>query len=328
MPFDANGNYYSLLTGLPTSNVGIGIRTATPFQQATGIAYAASSAQKFKTLLMEQQGFTEEEADGWVQNPTLFKIYLQGKANRVSDQGIGTQVYRQISKTLGAGGGAQTNTGPTEAQQATNIAATMTDISRVLGMPPRDWTQFANQAAANNWTADVIRDVVADQLDITVAQNAGFVHDVMTETKKSASDYYVTVSDEEAFGWARQAARNEMDNASIKNEIARRAKAKFSWLAPQIDSGITVRDYFRPHRELIGNLLEKTPDQIDLMNDMKWWPVVLGGENTANGGAPKDMSLTETARYVRNLDEWKSTKNAAAEVNKSIVSIGKTFGVM
>lgn len=327
MPIDANGNYYSLLTGTPSTRGNL-LRVPSPTETARGMEYAAESQSRFRTLLMDEYGFNEQEAQAWSQNPALFNIYLRGKANRVTDRGIAMQVERELGRQLGAGGGGGGDTGPTKAQQAVNIAATMTDIARILGMAPRDWSDFANQAAQNNWTADVIRDIVADQLDISVAQNAGFVNDVMTETRKNANDYYVTVSEEEAFNWAKQAARNEMDSASIKNEIARRAKAKFSWLAPQIDSGITVREYFRPHRELIGSLLEKSPDQIDFMNDMRWWPVIRQGENTANNGAPKDMSLTETARYVRNLDEWKTTKNAAAEVNKSVISIGKTFGVM
>jgi hypothetical protein len=328
MPIDANGNYYSGLTGFTNPDQrGNLLRQNYVTDNARTLEALGMRNTEFKNLLIDQFGFSDSEAASWAQNPTLFNVYLSGVADKLGPDALGARVYRQISRTLGGAGGGG-DTGPSKAQQAVNIAATMTDISRILGMPPRDWSSFANQAAQNNWTADVIRDIVADQLDISVAQNAGFVNDVMTETRKNANDFYVTISEEEAFGWAKAAARNEMDTTSIKNEIARRAKAKFSWLAPQIDSGISVREYFRPHRELIGSLLEKSPDQIDFMNDMRWWPVIRQGENAANNGAPKDMSLTETARYVRNLDDWKTTKNAAAEVNKSVISIGKTFGVM
>lgn len=257
-----------------------------------------------------------------VDNPTFQKLFIKKATDQISgeDFSAGLQLSLIGQNQTGA-------SGPTTAQQATNIEHTMNDIARTLGLPPQDWSGFAMQAAQNNWSADVIRDLVADQIQVDSMNNAGIVHDAVSSAKELAANNYVSISDEEAFGWAKQIAHNEMDTTSLKAEIQRRAIAKFSWLKPQIESGVTVKEYFRPHRELIGSLLEKSPDQIDLMNDMKWWPVVGGGKPTETA-ARQDMSLIDTARYVRSLDDWKKTKNARTEVDNAVVNLGKNLGVM
>lgn len=265
-----------------------------------------------------------------VDNPTFQRLFLSNMTpGGLTDQefAYALELNQLDAMSLLGGGQGGGNTGPTTAQEATNIAATMTDIARTLGLPPQDWSSFALQAAQNNWTADVIRDLVADQINLDTSKNAGLVRDVIDNAKEIAANNYVSISDDEAFEWAKRVARNEMDASSVKGEIQRRAIAKFSWLQPQIESGITVKEYFRPHRELIGSLLEKPAEQIDMMNDMKWWPIVGGGKPT-DVAPRRDMSLTETAQYVRSLDDWKKTKNARVEVDDAVVGLGKTLGVM
>lgn len=289
-----------------------------------GLTYASSVLEKERVRLNR----VHENLGSVVDNPTFQRLFLSNIAGEMTDQEFAYALeLNQLDSMslLGSRGGG--NTGPTTAQEATNIAATMTDIARTLGLPPQDWSNFALQAAQNNWTSDVIRDLVADQINLDTTKNAGLVRDVIDNAKEIAANNYVSISDDEAFEWAKRVARNEMDASSVKGEIQRRAIAKFSWLQPQIESGITVKEYFRPHRELIGSLMEKSPDQIDMMNDMKWWPIVGGGKPT-DVAPRRDMSLTETAQYVRSLDDWKKTKNARVEVDDAVVGLGKTLGVM
>lgn len=223
----------------------------------------------------------------------------------------------------GPGGG---GTGPSIAQNAAGIKAELENLAGLFGLAPQDWSDLSMQAAQNNWNAAMIRDVVADRITMESAQRSGLVKNIITKSRDVAANYFVQVGDEEALGWAKQIARGEMEEESIVAGMRDRAKAQYYWLAPAIDSGVTLKEYFQPHRQTIAKLMEVSEDSVDFMNNPKWNKVVRYIPPEQEG--VREMNLGEVERYVREQEEWKATSNAKQSANGAVAAIGRIFGAI
>ena len=216
--------------------------------------------------------------------------------------------------------------GPTMAQNAAGIKAELENLAGLFGLAPQDWSDLSMEAAKNNWNAAMIRDVVADRITMESAQRSGLVKNIITKSRDVAANYFVQVGDEEALGWAKQIARGEMEEESIVAGMRDRAKAQFYWLAPAIDSGVTLKEYFQPHRQMIAKLMEVSEDSVDFMNNPKWNKVVRYMPPEQEG--VREMNLGEVERYVRGQEEWKATTNAKTTANGAVAAIGRIFGAL
>jgi len=219
------------------------------------------------------------------------------------------------------------SSGPSTAQQAANIEAELRNLAGMLGVSDRDWTSISWEAAKNNWNVTMIRDHVANLIDASSFQRSGLVKDVSVKSRDAAANYFMKVSDEDILGWSRAIGSGEMNEESIVSSIRDKAKAQYYWLAPVIDQGVTLQEYFKPHRDEISKLLEVSPDSIDFMNDPKWQAIVRRTPDDQDG-TERAMNLNETAKYVRSMDEWKNTSNAKATASTAVSSIGRVLGVL
>lgn len=233
-----------------------------------------------------------------------------------------------LDKKLGSGssGGGGGSSGPSIAQNAAGIKAELENLAGLFGLAPQDWSGLSMEAAKNNWNAAMIRDVVADRITMESAQRSGLVKNIITKSRDVAANYFVQVGDEEALGWAKQIARGEMEEESIVAGMRDRAKAQYYWLAPAIDSGVTLKEYFQPHRQTIAKLMEVSEDSVDFMNNPKWNKVVRYMPPEQEG--VREMNLGEVERYVREQEEWKATSNAKQSANGAVAAIGRIFGAM
>lgn len=240
-------------------------------------------------------------------------------AEKLKAQGI-------LDKKFNTGGPNTGPSGPTTAQNAAGIKAELENLAGLFGMAEQDWSDLSWQAANNNWNAAMIRDAVANGITIEAANRAGLVKNVITKSRDVAANYMVKVGDEEALGWAKQIARGEMEEESIVAGIRDRAKAQYYWLAPAIDAGVTLKEYFQPHRETIAKLMEVSAESVDFMNDPKWNKVVRYTPPDQEG--VREMNLGEVEKYVRQQDEWKATSNAKSMAAEAAASIGRIFGAL
>jgi hypothetical protein len=217
--------------------------------------------------------------------------------------------------------------GPSTAQQAANIEAELRNLAGMMGVSDQDWTSISWEAAKNNWNVTMIRDHVANLIDASSFDRAGLVKDIGVKSRDAAANYFMSVSNEDILGWSRAIASGEMNEESIVSSIRDKAKAQYYWLAPVIDQGVTLQEYFKPHRAEISKLLEVTPESIDFMNDPKWQAVVRRTPDSQDG-TERAMNLNETAKYVRSMGAWKNTSNAKATAATAVSSIGRVLGVL
>jgi hypothetical protein len=174
---------------------------------------------------------------------------------------IGKWQYKRTGGAAGAGG-------LSNSQKAEQFLAEIKNIAGILGVGESgDWAELANNAVSNGWSVEILRDMVADHITMDTANAPGLVHNLFAQTKSTASDYFLNVSDEQMLAWAKQVAKGDMEANAIPPMLQDAAKKQYGWLANTIDSGVTLKDYFKPHREEIANLLEVSPDSIDFLND-------------------------------------------------------------
>jgi len=256
----------------------------------------------------------------------LMALFTLDSPNAKQSSKTAAQLKLNEKLSSGGGGGGSGSSGPSIAQNAAGIKAELENLAGLFGLAPQDWSDLSMEAAKNNWNAAMIRDVVADRITMESSQRSGLVKNIITKSRDVAANYFVQVGDEEALGWAKQIARGEMEEESIVAGMRDRAKAQYYWLAPAIDSGVTLKEYFQPHRQTIAKLMEVSEDSVDFMNNPKWNKVVRYMPPEQEG--VREMNLGEVERYVREQEEWKATSNAKQSANGAVAAIGRIFGAI
>ena len=144
----------------------------------------------------------------------------------------------------------------------------------------------------------------------------------MQQVKKRAADFGLPMSDEAAYEWARQVAAGLATPESIDVFLRNQAKSRYSWLAPDLDRGATVKQLFDPYLQQTAQLLERSPDMFSLEDPLIQKMI----DHVGSDGTRRSMTLSEAAEAVRNTPEWLKTMNArqgSASLGEEII---KTFG--
>jgi hypothetical protein len=316
-------------------------RTVNPRAGSTGLGFRTGAATPASPAINQTNAFTtfwegarSKIGNTWLGTPyegyenddnvvwaqlVLDPYSTASAAERYKAQSIMDKLLRNGSGAAGGGG-------PSTAQNAAGIKAELENLAGLFGLPERDWSDLSWQAASNNWNAAMIRDAVANQITMESSKREGLVKNVITKSRDVAANYLVNVGDEEALGWAKKIARGEMEEESIVASVRDRAKAQYYWLAPAIDQGVTLKEYFQPHRETIAKLMEVSAESVDFMNDPRWNKVVRYMPPDQEG--VREMNLGEVEKYVRQQDGWKATSNAKTVAAGAAASIGRIFGAL
>lgn len=138
----------------------------------------------------------------------------------------------------------------------------------------------------------------------------------------TAARYYVPVGEKAANDIAWSIYKGEETTGSMEAMYREQAKGMFPTLSGLIDQGVSPQAYFSPYKEKIGQLLERPGDSIDLMNDPRFQAIMF----PEAGQGP--LSLYQTQRYIRQLPEWRYTKNADEAARRMVNNIGKMMGVV
>ncbi|RMH67982.1 MAG: hypothetical protein D6683_17400, partial [Actinomyces sp.] len=94
-------------------------------------------------------------------------------------------------------------------------------------------------------------------------------------------------------------------------------------ITEMIDQGVSLKEYFAPHRELIAQKLGMNPADVDL-TDAKFMPVM----GIRDGDTVAPMTLEQTNRFVRTLDDYWRTAEGRAEKARMGRALLKQLGVI
>lgn len=268
----------------------------------------------------------EAAYDLW-NNPDT-SVYMKTLA-RTQNEGAAQQAFAmQQLQRYGTGGRGSVSSGPTFDQRVAQAAAELRNFAGQFGVSDyADWNQIARDATSNNWSVAMIRDLVASYINADSLNRAGYVRDVYDKTMATSAQYFVRLGAEEVLDYAKQIASDDLNEESLLGIIKQRAKAQYSWLSDVIDSGTSLQDYFKPHRDEIARLMEISPEAINFMDDPKWQKIVQR-PGDANDNSLRSMTLFETQQYVRSLEDWKKTNNARTDAANMVGALAQVFGGM
>lgn len=183
---------------------------------------------------------------------------------------------------------------------------------------------LAKNANRFGWNEQEIKLAIAAEMRYDPHANPkGGVGALMNQVKTAAADFMVPINEQQAWQWARRIVSGAATMDSVTAQFSKLAKARFPQIAEHIDQGVTPGQFFTPYRNVIGNILEMAPDQVDLM-DKKWSPVISFRSDARAELRP--MTLGETERYARMQPEWGGTANAWDTVTRNGASIIDMFG--
>lgn len=151
----------------------------------------------------------------------------------------------------------------------------------------------------------------------------GGVANLMGEVAKMGADYMVPMTDKQQWEWSRRIVGGASDMAGVEAQMQLIAAARFPHLTKQIQQGITPGQFFTPYRNAIAQVLEMSPDDIDLMSK-EWGPVTSYADPRT--GQARPMTFTEAERYARSRPEWSRTNAAWETTAPAIQTLLEIFG--
>jgi hypothetical protein len=144
-----------------------------------------------------------------------------------------------------------------------------------------------------------------------------------TTVKKTARDFLTPIDDRAAFDWAKKWAGGEIDDQNVTEFFRTQAKGLLPTLADQIDQGLTPRQLLSSQITTAAQLLEVDPENVDLLKDQRFNPII---SHAGEDGKLRVMTLAETQKHIKGLDDYWKTKNASNEVSSLVSGLTRTFG--
>lgn len=170
-----------------------------------------------------------------------------------------------------------TSEDPAEAQRMVGqVAANVADVANQYGLrlSAGQITDLAYQSLKHGWASPEgalgtqAIDSILRNIDWEVLEG-GTITDTRDRMKALAGQYMIRLSEQSAREYAERIARGELTEEGVRSMFQQKAVARYSYMAPLIEQGVTPADYFAQSRDVVASTLEVSPDSIDMM-DPKW----------------------------------------------------------
>lgn len=210
----------------------------------------------------------------------------------------------------------------TKAQQIAASAAAIRNESDTLGLSLSDdqVNAIAKTSVANKWESAQLTEYLTQGLDFTKLR-PGTLTGNLEQIKQMASDQLLVISDQSAQEYSRRVSSGELDKNGLMALFQEQARKDYSWAAPAIDKGISMKTYLLPTRDRIAAYLEKTPEAIDMM-DPKYLSMMQTVD--AKTGLVRAATQSEVMINARSDPDFAKT-NAARSMTQSVASAIRSF---
>jgi hypothetical protein len=182
------------------------------------------------------------------------------------------------------------------------VAARTTTITNAAGalgvkLSAQQLKDITSQSLLLGWTDAQVQGAISKDWNYNPSTaQAGLAGQTLDKINAAAAAYLLPLSDTTKNQWV-QHVLSGLGTAEDFTEYAKQqAKSQFSWMAPQIDQGITVQQYLDPYRQQAAQLLGVGPDSIDFM-DPKWRGLVETVDSKTAQRAP--MTLADATTKMR-----------------------------
>lgn len=214
-----------------------------------------------------------------------------------------------------------------EAMQRWNQrTASLTNLVQQMGVPmdAEGIKWVAGRILREGWTDEQLNRYLGQLLRNAGGAAPGRVTETQAELKALARSYLVNMNDKDASEYAIRIAEGSTTQDAISTMLRQEAKNRFTWLAPQIDSGITPIQLFASTRNAVAQELEIDPETIDL-NDARWSALT---SPVVDGGQQRSINFAEAQTWARQRPEWRFTRNANDSASNLTLGLLKAMGVI
>ena len=196
-----------------------------------------------------------------------------------------------------------------------------------VGVTQDDLFRIGTSAAAEGWDQNRLTQEVMRLATTYNPNGTGDVNAMMQNVKTRSSDFYQPMSDDTAFSWAKNILTGAASKDGLDTLLRQQAVNRFSGdksVVEALSNGATTKEIFDPYVQQTAQLLETSPDQVNLM-DQQWGNMIDG---MRSDGTRRPMTLSEAATYVKGTDAWKGTAQAGQQAAGLAETIEKTFGAV
>jgi len=215
------------------------------------------------------------------------------------------------------------------ASQKSEVESTVDQILAGLGVQVADdvLADIVDESWRKDLSSNQIRDLLRSQVDAQLGasvDNTGFKGSI-GEAAADLSEWSrlngFTISQKDADQMLASVGFGEQTLEQVKSSLRQTYMigAYPAW-ADQINAGMDIYQLASPYRSIAQKMLGRTDIGMDdpVMKEMMQ---VQGAD-----GKFSQRPLWQTERYVRNLDEWQKTDDAASTYANSMSAVGKMFG--
>lgn len=190
------------------------------------------------------------------------------------------------------------------------------------------FTQIASDATRGTWSDDTLRIALVGAWQAggyrTVA--GGDLGATISDVRKLASEYGVTLSDGTVFENARRLAEGSMDELGMQDYVRQQAVSRYNRneaLVQALGRGVTTKQFADPYLQVAAKELNMNPENMSLM-DSKWSRFLEDGPTPGQQG----MTLDQWRRVVRSDQAygWDKTQNAKDEAAALTTQLARKFG--
>lgn len=152
----------------------------------------------------------------------------------------------------------------------------------------------------------------------------GTAGEVLAQLDELAAQYGLNPGDNWRRGNLKAIVEGDATIQGIQDYVRERAKMRYGAFAEQIDAGRTMMEIADPYFEVVSNLLERNPADIDIHEGLIQKALTMKDEK----GRPAAMNINDFSNLVRKDSRWQYTANAKKDVANVTSNLLQSFGLM
>jgi hypothetical protein len=264
-------------------------------------------------------------------NPQLEKVFNKAISNNWTPQRFIAEVqdtpwFKKHSDTWRQATYLQATDPKTYGQRVQQIRAQLHDAAGHLGVEvSKDLlNKWADQAVRFGWTDAQIQNHLAGQVKI-MGENTvgGELATTQDQLNRWAHDNGVQINNNTMQNWLRQIVKGNSTFEEFKQYITKQAIAAHPNWAAELKGGMSVADIAEPYRNMMAQVLEMNPADIDLTGKQLRQALSYKKEN----GEWDAMTMYDFEDSLRADPRWTKTDNAKEQMMNTGSAVLKMFGV-
>lgn len=137
------------------------------------------------------------------------------------------------------------------------------------------------------------------------------------------NDFFIPLERQTAESWAIDIFRGTKTVEMFQAYLADLSRGRFNHIADRFAGGLTPGEYMAPIKQMVAEVLELNPGDIDLL-DPRYAELLEYVDPTT--GQSRPMTLAEAGRWARSRQEYRETQHANQASGELVELLGRTFG--